>query len=80
MARGMKLNMYHELVIGAEMIPSNEEVNEVWDKLDEFAGDYKLNSERIDELNTLFVKAWLHYQAYGSHNARNRQERYRGVK
>ena len=66
MAKEMKLNMYHELVIGAEMIPSNEEVNEVWDKLDEFAGDYKLNSERIDELNTLFVKAWLHYHAYGA--------------
>ena len=65
MAREMKLNMNNELVVGAEMIPSNEEVNEVWDRLDELSINYKLNSEVVDEMNTLFVKAWLHFQAYG---------------
>jgi hypothetical protein len=61
----MFTNMNGDLVIDKEMIPSSNEVGEVWDLIEASKGKV-LDDDVIEDLSNLLVKAWIYNQAYGS--------------
>jgi hypothetical protein len=54
-----------DLIIDREIIPTAEEVTEVWSLIDASKGKV-VDDKVLEDLSDLLVKAWIYNQAYGS--------------
>jgi len=61
----MLTNMNGDLIIDREIIPTAEEVTEVWSLIDASKGKV-VDDKVLEDLSDLLVKAWIYNQAYGS--------------